>query len=331
MAKVRLCRTGNQHSTGELGRRLQRAGLQEIRLDLLETLDGVIDRLQEACNTRCIVAAGPQNSNPAVVPVLEKALDAGAAFVDMDADLARSDAGADLVNRRGEQVIVSAHGDYISKDHARAVADRLNGIPAAAGKLALAVEDISQAAELADITLGHPTQIKIATGEPGRITRLLPRAFGSAWTYVADDEASITAAGQLTMEEAVRCRIDRGDELDTMALVGGCGVHDSPGVETYNRLFVQRDLPWRYIALVAAEPTVFEVAEKLGITRLSVTTPLKFAAAKMCDRLDAGPKKPLPSTACAGIRNTAGSDATPTPKLLQPCATILPSTPKAAV
>ena len=260
--------------------------MQEIRLDLLENPEEAVALIPAVSPGECIVAAGPGRDNPAIVPLLEKALDAGAVFIDMDVDLAVTEAGADLVRRRGQRVIVSAHGDYIDADHAGALAQRLNAVPAAVGKLALAVQDVSQAAHLADIRLNHPQRVVIATGTPGRITRLAPHAFSSCRTYAADGMDSITAAGQLTMDEAELCRIHRGDELQTMALAGGCGVADSPGCDVYNRLFTQRNLPWRYVALVAAEPRVFDLAPRLGITRLSVTTPLKFAAARACGSLD---------------------------------------------
>ena len=286
MARVRLCRTGNETGAAALGQRLRKGGLQEIRLDLLEAPEDLPACLRAAPPGEYIVAAGPGRSDPLILPLLERALDAGAAWIDMDAALASTEAGATFLRRHGQGVIVSLHDEYGDAAHAGDLARRLNALPAAGGKLALGVQDVSQAVKLADTGLNHPEKVVIATGTAGRLTRLVPHAFGSCRSYAADDADSITAAGQLTMDEAELCRIDRGDELNTMALAGGCGVQDSPGCEVYNRLFTQRNLPWRYIAFVAAEPAVFNLAPRLGITRLSVTTPLKFDAAKICAGLD---------------------------------------------
>jgi shikimate dehydrogenase len=170
-------------------------------------------------------------------------------------------------------------------------------------KLAVAVGD---AADLEPLRrLGRRRDrpvVLVGLGAAGVLSRVCHRRFGSAWSYVAADEANRTAPGQLTWATAREWRLCGGDDPAPVALLGGPQVHGSPGPEVYNGLFARRGVPWVYLPVETARlAETWALLRELGARAASVTMPHKRDALALVDALGE-------SAAAVGAINTIHDD-----------------------
>jgi 3-dehydroquinate dehydratase/shikimate dehydrogenase len=264
------------------------ADLVELRLDALAQPD--VRRLLSACARPAIVTCRPSwegggFSGPEEVRarLLEEALDAGAAFVDVEW---RAGFRERLVRRAAGRVVVSYHDfEGIPADLAGTAA-AMGASAAAVCKIAVRVGSLADLLVLQEAAarLRNRRKVLIGMGTSGLATRVLPGRFGSCWTYAGEG----VAPGQLPVSELAddyRVR-QAGPDTRVYALVGRPIGHSvSPAM--HNAAFAVLGIDAVYVPLEARTMEDFDaVAGTLGIVGASVTAPFKREAAARCVEVD---------------------------------------------
>jgi 3-dehydroquinate dehydratase/shikimate dehydrogenase len=288
-----LCVTGAERTFGALEARIARfpdAGLHEVRVDLLdESPRGLLARLPARDRLLVTVRAeregggwkGPEEKR---VALLREAIDLGTAYIDVEAstppELLEPLLAAPGTTRR----IVSAHLAADAEESPLNALARLGALHAQVLKLAVSIEDAADLAALRDASAAcRRDVVAIGMGAAGTLSRVAYRAFGSAWTYVASDEASRTAPGQWTVAEAQRIALDRQAPL-VYGLLGGPSALHSPGPRVYNALLPRSGRPLAYVPLPTTRPaTVLELLRAEVLAGLSVTMPHKETVRELLD------------------------------------------------
>jgi 3-dehydroquinate dehydratase / shikimate dehydrogenase len=286
-----ICVTGKEATARALAERVEGAlrhpGLRseqllfEVRLDALERLDDEVFGLVRRFGPQFVACcrptrqggwfAGPEADR---LDILERAAEAGAATVDLEADL-----NDDVLRRRAfrGKVLLSWHAfapeplgwDRMLEEMARREVKLV--------KLAAQVEDAADLEPLRQAGKRYPGRaVVIGMGPAGLLSRCRYPAFGAPWTYVRWTRGAQTAPGQLTLEEAVQMGMPSSATQPFVALMGGPQVLGSPGPRVYNRLFRMRGLPWSYVPVITRRlGQSFELLRALGARGLSVTMPHK--------------------------------------------------------
>lgn len=316
-----ICVTGAERTVEVLRGRQRRtaaADLQELRLDRLDDPAAPIEALAEVDSlARLVVTCRParegggfEGDEASRLELLRRAARAGVGFVDLEADVEPAAAAAVIgeASRGQTRVIRSIHvHDVATGGELEALVRRRMGeLRALRGnvlKLAVAVADAADLAPLLELGRRRDRPVLlVGMGPAGVLSRACPNRFGSAWTYVAADAGSRTAAGQLTYEQAMEWRLAGGADPAPVALLGGLQVHGSPGPVVYNRLFARRRLPWVYVPVETARlEATWALLRALGARAASVTMPHKAAAAALVDALD-------PAAAAVGAINTIATE-----------------------
>ena len=222
--------------------------------------------------------------------VLERALAAGAALVDVEVEAPWA---AEMLARARDRIVLSHHTQETAETRLLAVAGRLAEARPAVAKLVVAANTLATAVPLrrADELLRAAGVARscFCMGEAARATRLLAAANGAALVYAAADVGGGTAAGQWPL------RILRDDlrlprwrrQMQRYGLVGEPIGHSlSPAI--FNAAFAERDEPALYLPLAGGPfAEVLAVAEAWGLCGLSVTMPYKQEAAAACRELSA--------------------------------------------
>ena len=323
--------TGGEQGLEQLSRRLDahRDTLQEVRLDLLESLDDDVfallaDRPDLVLTCRGHAEGGGfDGSETERRQVLRRALDAGPRYLDVELSTP-AEVRSELYQQRGETQLILSWHRFEPGGLERPELDLLTGEPADLLKVALALEDAAQLAPLRRLLAGEQRPVlRIGMGPAGLLSRALYGAFGSPWTYVAAEGSVAVAPGQLTEGQARRWRVGAHTGLTPLALVGGPQVISSPGAEVYNRIFTRRDLPFIYLPVVtlrAAETLV--LLEDLGFAGCSVTMPAKEALAREVHRWLPGEGEALGALNTVllrgGQRTGGNTDVTALSRLLSP-------------
>jgi 3-dehydroquinate dehydratase/shikimate dehydrogenase len=298
-----LCVTGSEASVAALARRVadadRRAGatlLHELRLDLVERIEWAAllelvrregQRLLLCCRAER-QGGGWRGSEEDRVALLAYFFKQGGGWVDLEADV--EDETLERFDR--QRVVLSWHEPEVEGDAAErarrwqarleAMARRSSGLV----KLAVAVEDAAELEALRAARAAVPPgrgAIVIGMGAAGALSRSRYRRFGSAWCYVAAHADGRTAAGQLTLDEALALGLPRANEAPFYALVGGPGVSLSPGPRVYNAFFRAQRMLASYVAQpVRSLAATLPLFEALGARGLSVTMPHKQEALALC-------------------------------------------------
>ncbi|MGE0464301.1 MAG: shikimate dehydrogenase [Vicinamibacterales bacterium] len=284
MAHTRLCVTVAARTMADLRARrdaLAGADLVELRLDTVDRPD--VDGTLAGRRAPVIVTCRPaweggafRGSEEERLGLLERALEAGAEFVDVEAR-ALTPAFANGAHRA--RLVVSLHDfDGVPGDlDARVAAMSATG--AGTVKVAVMAQRLSDCLRLLDLAerRGAPTSV-IAMGEAGIATRVLAARFGSCWTYAAEDAA--VAPGQLS---ARRMHDEFGFSrvgADT-ALYGVLGrpVSHSVSPAIHNAAFRALGLDAVYLPLAAESYEDFVAfADGMDLRGASVTAPFKVDA-----------------------------------------------------
>ncbi len=294
-----ICVTGSERAVDDVRKRLARcvdADLHEIRFDLLDDPRTPIDAISEVEPSRLLVTCRPERQGGRFdgdertrLRLLIDAVRAGVGFVDLEADV--DDVAATEVLQEASKgltrVIRSQHIFEIGAD-ARSEMERLRSLRGHVLKLAVGVDD---AADLAPLHhLGRERDrpvVLIGMGPAGVLARACYRRFGSAWTYVASNDSSETAAGQLDWKQAQVWGLVGGRDPAPVVLLGGAQVHGSPGPSVYNALFRQVDAPLVYVPVETDRPgPAIALLRELGFMGGSVTMPLKERIADQLDEVD---------------------------------------------
>lgn len=281
--RPRLCITVSAATTAEIRRRrdaVQDADLVELRLD--SVADPNVAGALAGRRRPVIVTCRPsweggafKGSEEERRRILGEALALGAEYVDIEWRAGFSD----LLGRKGGRGIVLSSHDFESvpadlADRARAM--RATG--AEMVKLAVNATRLSDCLPLLELGAkmrGDEGIVLIAMGPHGIASRVLPRKFGSSWTYAG----SVNSVGQLTPEtmlEQYRFR-SLDDMTDVYGLVGRPIDHSvSPAM--HNAAIRAARLDAVYLPLPAADAEDFVTfARAIGLKGASVTIPFKVS------------------------------------------------------
>ncbi|MCA8921024.1 MAG: type I 3-dehydroquinate dehydratase, partial [Planctomycetes bacterium] len=206
--------------------------------------------------------------------LLQRAVDAGARWVDLEWDV---DPGAVV----GALRLRSRH---VFEPTAPASFDALLASLGAGdlGKLAVAVEGAEQALELLERAARvRPCPLVVALGPDGVAARVLGPSYGQPWTYAAHDPRDPTGPGQLDLTGLTR--LWRGGRARAEAAYGvvGSPVGHSRSPALFNHLFAELGVDALYSWLQTADPQALwnRCAADPRWRGFSVTTPHKQAAA----------------------------------------------------
>ena len=188
-------------------------GFYEIRLDLLKPSELVNPNIDEVFRTGARLIATfrplPDGSGAAAettrLAVLQRAVGAGAAYVDIELDAPTAHRAAILATAKahGCPVIISYH-DFEGTPARDAMIDIIERSKAGGGdlvKIACQVNSPDDCARLLGLLDGRPDLVVTGMGPLGRIVRLAAPLLGSPFTYAAPDDGPLTAPGQIRAGE----------------------------------------------------------------------------------------------------------------------------------
>jgi 3-dehydroquinate dehydratase type I len=245
--------------------------------------------LIERHGSRLVVCARPERQGGKYrgdeggrVGLLLEAARRGAAYVDLEADL--SDSELERFRSLPTKVILSWHEFGGVKDEIgrrfQAMSERKHDLL----KMAVQLDDVAQLATLRGLAAsygrpGRGSLLLIGMGPYGVLSRCRFRHFQSRWTYVAASAEQRTAAGQLTLDQALAMGLPQSADSPFVALIGGEQIAHSVGPRVYNQLFRRRGMPWSYVPVVCDDArSTIEILRELGALGCSVTMPHKAAA-----------------------------------------------------
>jgi 3-dehydroquinate dehydratase/shikimate dehydrogenase len=270
-------------------------GMIELRADRLDAdaLPGLI----RACGRRpaLVTARRPEDGGgfrrgeTERRRLLERALDAGAAFVDVELG---SEVAALADGPAAARVVLSHHGAACRLDRLRELRDAMGRTGAARHKIVPRVETPLEQLAIRDLlaeTASGPPLAAFGLGGAALWSRVLAPAWGSWATYAAPRFGSETAAGQLTVDELVGihdvARI--GPRTRLFALLGSA-VRRSPSPAMHAAAYRRHGIDARYLPL-----EVESLERGLGLVRalpavagLAVTMPFKEEITASCEPAD---------------------------------------------
>jgi 3-dehydroquinate dehydratase/shikimate dehydrogenase len=234
-----------------LPRAASQADIVELRLDAFEE-PFELAPLVEAAGACPLIATlrpiGQGGGSPAPaeerLAQLVRAVELGAAFVDLEWDAARP-AAIEAVHQAGGEVLVSYHDfEAVPANLLTTWEPRLRTLGADVVKLAGLARDVRDCLPMLDLlhASSAPT-VAMAMGEAGLPTRILAlREPACFLTYAALDGAAPTAPGQLLLSELRSVyHADRiGASTAVFGLLGSHG--DAARVGRYNRWFAEAGL-----------------------------------------------------------------------------------------
>ncbi|HYC77097.1 MAG TPA: type I 3-dehydroquinate dehydratase, partial [Planctomycetota bacterium] len=222
--------------------------------------------------------------------LLRGAAEAGAAWIDVEADLLPA-----FVKPPGARLVASHHDfDGLACD-VRSLAKALLAAGADLVKIAIRVRNATELTALsraADVAPGKVTAIGL--GPAGLPSRLLAERMRSPWTYVRYDgpgagPSPVPLPAELpTFELYARLYRDgaAGPAPEAAYAVLGDRAEESIGPLVFNRVFRACGLPACYVPFpTTSTVAVREACRRFGIRGLSVTTPFKVAALDLADEV----------------------------------------------
>jgi 3-dehydroquinate dehydratase/shikimate dehydrogenase len=261
----------------------QGAALVELRVDYLEgdvNLTALLDGRPGPAMVTCRRPADGgrfQGSESARRAILQKAIELGAEYVDLEEDAATA------IPRSGRtRRIVSHHDFQRTPDDLEAIHGRLSRLGADVVKVVTMVERphdnlrllrLSQSAKIPTVAFGM--------GEIGMVSRILAGKFAAPFTYAPADHSQAVAPGQLCFQDLKELyRYDQiGPQTPVYGVIADPVAHSmSPLI--HNAAFAELGLDKVYVPLriPPAELNQFlDDAPHLGLLGLSVTIPHKEA------------------------------------------------------
>ena len=223
--------------------------------------------------------------------VLEAAVKAGAAAVDLEVESAEAAPPRAEALRERARLLLSHH-NYENTPALEPVLRRLMRIPADGYKLVTTARKPSDNYRLLALAKAHPRVplVLMAMGEIGFPSRVLSVAYGALHTYAAPAAAPGTAPGQVSARQLRH--LYRLDRLAKTAKVYGVIAHPvehslSPAV--HNRAFQSRRLSAVYLPFLVPPTQLgdfFRLAEQLPLAGFSVTIPHKQKVMRHLDVVD---------------------------------------------
>ena len=209
--------------------------------------------------------------------LLQQAIDAGAAYVDAEEDV------APLLRKSPSTILIASWHEFNGMpDDLRTVSERLAATQCDWVKFAVAPSRLSDNFIVLDaIRASRKPAIGIAMGEFGLASRILGIAHGSQLTFGTLSSGMESAPGQPTARELAE--IYRVNQLTRETAVYGLvgdPVRHSSGLRFHNRAFQALGIDAVYIPFLCRDLGDFlaDAAEAITLRGLSVTMPLKHAA-----------------------------------------------------
>jgi 3-dehydroquinate dehydratase / shikimate dehydrogenase len=274
----------------------------EIRLDLLNAppTDAELTDLLNEATVPVIVTYRPvreggryDGDEEARLAVLQRAIDLGASWVDVEVDTPLDD--------RPEGATILSHHDFDRcPPDLDAIAAEMDAADSTMNKIAFAAAGPEEALRAADlIDACHKPTIAVAMGESGAVSRILAGKFGAAGSFAALTPESAAAPGQLTVDQLKGLyRWDSvGPETACFGVIGHPVAHSmSPAI--HNAAFTAAGVDGVYVP-VLIEPGAENFGRfmdallarpALGWRGLSVTIPhkenaLAYVGPDNCDQL----------------------------------------------
>ena len=232
----------------------QGADLVELRLDLLDRPPSPprVASLIEACPLPAIVTLRPTrqggryNGDEAErLALLQHALDAGAAWIDVEDDVP--------AERRPRGAVILSHHDFGGcPADLDAIVDAMEASDAAVNKVAFAAAGPDEALRAFDVLrrCRKPT-IALAMGEEGLLSRIAAPKFGAFGTFAALAAGAESAPGQPTIDQLRGLyRWDSIGPGTTLYGVIGCPVGHSMSPAIHNAAIEAAGLDGLYVPLL---------------------------------------------------------------------------------
>jgi len=177
---------------------LKGAALAEIRLDLLNLSDEQVQGLFAAHGN--LIATCRCNDSAKMFQTLTRALDSGAAFVDVDCltESSITDAIVAMAKRLGRKVIISYHNFECTpgKEELQREINSMKSMGADICKVACLANEPGDCSRVMALYEHFQDLVAFCMGEAGKITRLAAPILGAPFTY-ASIAGAPTAPGQL--------------------------------------------------------------------------------------------------------------------------------------
>jgi 3-dehydroquinate dehydratase / shikimate dehydrogenase len=283
-------------AVGQLASSARYADLFEIRIDLLETPD--LARLIALSRKPVIATCRPVREGGAFsgdeedrLGILQRAIDAGVKYVDLEADAWR--AGRQRLVQRGRALewIVSQHVLSGAPPRPDVIYARLRRTGADILKIAYMANDAWQIKTairfLALAKADKQKAIAIAMGEAGEASRVLYRVFGGWATFAGPEEGRESAPGQLraSIMKGVFRAHERTRRTKVFGLVGN-PVGQSKGIFIHNPIYRRLGKNAVYCRFKIGDLSRFMKVFDGLLTGCSVTTPHKQAMMRYLTTVD---------------------------------------------
>jgi 3-dehydroquinate dehydratase/shikimate dehydrogenase len=255
--------------------------LPELRLDLFRGEDPAA--MVRALQGRCLVTARrrselgrwPDDEEPARLEALRAAVEAGAAWVDLEWELPMPDwlgARRDRVGLLRSVHVPPGIFDGLARLQRLPPGDAFKWVGHAES-----LRDLAHAKALCDAARAKGlVTAGFLMGPRGVASRCLQKAWGGAFTYAAPDDGPPAAPGQLTLATLRAWGVHRAGPATRVFAVAGEPVLHSRSPAFHNRRFAEAGVDALYLPLEASDPDeVLFAAGVLHLRGLSLTAPLK--------------------------------------------------------
>ncbi|MEE8349071.1 MAG: type I 3-dehydroquinate dehydratase [Acidobacteriota bacterium] len=291
---MNLCLSLADSSEAVLGQKVARFAGQvpyiEIRLDYLSEV--VVPTVPTDLGTEFIATCRPlreggfyRGEERDRLSILQRAAHSGFAWVDLEYDVQEVPPFP-----ASTRIVRSYHCfDRFPED----LTLRFNSLKKTGGdviKMALSIKETRQMTSLLQWmeSLAPEVPFVVSGMETlGQPSRILGAFLGNFWTYVAEDENSKVAPGQLTLEEAIQCyQLPRWNHCPDIYGVLGNPVAHSLSPLIHNHLFQGHQLDKVYLPFLLDDVQVwldYVEQSSLPFSGFSVTLPFKSAVTSFVD------------------------------------------------
>lgn len=182
------------------------AELAEIRIDLAGFKEKDVEFVFSKTDSSLIATCRPEHvDDPTRIALLSTAITHGAEYVDIevDADDTVKNAILPLAKQHRCKVIISYHNyeETPANEVLESLITDCFNAGADIAKIATTAQTVQDSARVLNLYHIKRPLIAIAMGTHGRITRTANIALGSPFTFAAPSQETITAPGQLTVDE----------------------------------------------------------------------------------------------------------------------------------
>ncbi|MBI0583481.1 MAG: shikimate dehydrogenase [Methanomassiliicoccus sp.] len=269
------------------------ADLLEVRFDRMRALPDDLSPFRKLELPRIATlrttaqGGGSELDDEGRLRFFRRAVRIGFEYLDIEHD-------SSLVRRMGRELkntgIICSYHDHAGTPDLGGILDALV-TTASKGDLAKAafrvngIGDLLRLREAARMFSATGNQfVLIGMGELGEVTRVMPEAFGSAFTYASLEKGKESAPGQLDVSTVKAL----GDHPVITGITGQpLGHSRSPAM--HDHAFRALGLPGKYLAFPASSdelPDLIELVREIGIRGLNVTMPHKEGVMKLLDSID---------------------------------------------